>query len=81
MRAEILIPVEQEIRELVKSEVDHRLGGGGYLNKHSAAVYLDTSPDAIVKMVERGQLKPVRRKPYYLFSREELDRWALREAA
>jgi hypothetical protein len=81
VKSEIIIPIEQEIREAVRFEVERRLGGGGYLNKHSAAVYLDTTPGAIIKMVERGQLKPVRRKPYYLFSREELDRWALREAA
>jgi Helix-turn-helix domain len=81
VKAALDIPVEQEIREAVKAEVDHRLGGGGYLNKRSAAVYLDTSPGAIIKMVERGQLHPVRRRPHYVFSRSELDRWALGEAA
>jgi hypothetical protein len=47
-----------------------------WFNAEQAADYLGTTRDAITALVKRGQVEPSRRKPYYLFSREELDRHA-----
>jgi excisionase family DNA binding protein len=81
MAIELIIP-EDDLRRIVREELaEAGVASRPFYDKHAAADYLCTSPDGIVKMVERGHLRPVRRRPYYLFSREELDRWALGEAA
>lgn len=83
MRAELDIPLEDEMRLLVREEVQRALeigGAGGYLNTRSAATYLDTTPEAINSMVRDKKLTPIRRKPYRLFTREELDRWVRDES-
>jgi hypothetical protein len=85
VRGDVVFPnLEEELRLLVREEVQRALeigGAGGYLNVRSAAAYLATTPEAIASMVRDGKLTPIRRKPYRLFTREELDRWAREEAA
>jgi hypothetical protein len=46
-----------------------------WFNCEQAADYLGTTKEAIKGYVKRGQLIPSRRKPFYLFSRDELDRY------
>jgi excisionase family DNA binding protein len=85
VEARIIFPnLSEELRQLVREEVQRapEIGGaGGYMNVKSAAAYLDTSEDAISSMVRDGKLLPIRRRPYRLFTREELDRWVRDEAA
>ncbi len=85
MRAELVLPgLAEEIRLAVREEVQRALqmgGAGGYLNVDSAALYLDTTKDAIKSMVRDGKIEPVRRQPRLLFTRDELDRWVREEAA
>lgn len=84
LEGKIVFPgLGEELRLLVREEVARALeigGAGGYLNVKSAAMYLDTSPDAIKSMVRDGKLEPIRRQPRLLFTREELDRWVRGEA-
>jgi excisionase family DNA binding protein len=58
------------------AEISEQVPARQWFNAEQAADYLGTTRDAITAMVKRGQLEPSRRKPYYLFSRAELDRHA-----
>jgi hypothetical protein len=83
LKGEVFFPnLQEELRLLIREELARALeigGAGGYLNVKSAATYLDTSSDAIKSMVRDGKLEPMRRKPYMLFTRQELDRVATTE--
>ena len=83
VKGELSLPgLSEEVRLIVREEVAQALeigGAGGYLNAKSAASYLDTSSDAIKSMVRDRKLRPIRRRPYMLFTREELDRVATTE--
>jgi hypothetical protein len=52
-----------------------------YFRVQDAADYVRTTPQAIKGYVKRGQLDPIRRKPYLLFDRDSLDELAHREWA
>lgn len=91
MIGEVNFPgLAEELRQIVREEVARALeigGAGGYFNAARAAEYLsrytekgEPSTEAIQAMVKRGQLHPIRRTPYMLFTREELDRVATTES-
>ena len=47
-----------------------------WFDKYLAADYLCTIPEGIKGEVRRGKLRPCRRSPRWLFSRDELDAYA-----
>jgi hypothetical protein len=73
---------KEEAVALVEAAVARAIEIGGerqFFNTAQAADFLGTTEDAIKAMVKRGQLTPVRRKPYRLFTRDELIRVATSE--
>jgi len=80
----------ERVRLVVREEITSAAGVAaqepeGYLNTESAALYLDSSPEAVRTAVKRGKLNPARRgtgrNARVLFTREQLDRYARGEAA
>jgi hypothetical protein len=75
----VFTTLTDEIKLAVREEVERALaigGSGGYFSTKGAARYLDTTSDAIDARVKRGELVPCRKQPR-MFTRDELDRWAL----
>ena len=84
---EIAVPLPETLVDALVARVAEQVFArlererGGYLDVDGAAEYLASSPGAIRKLVERGQI-PVHRAPNgrLLFDREELSAW-VRSAA
>jgi hypothetical protein len=82
MTADLFQALESELRRIVREEVSAASPRPlPYYDKHDAAEYLRTTIEGIKGLVKRGELEPLRRKPYWLFTQEELDRVARSETA
>ena len=65
---------------LAAIESRHAQAAGNWLSIEEAADYVRTTPDALRKAVQRGQVpahQPLGPGTRYLFSRAELDQWAV----
>lgn len=75
------IPELDEIRRVVREELEHALQPPQLFSVKSAAAYLDMTEEALRGLLKRGQIECRRSAPGRItFTREQLDRHAAGDA-
>lgn len=75
--AELKLDVESMVRQAVAEQIDGKLFPR-YMNKAECASYINRTPTAVRRLVDRGNIPHIKIGRKIQFDRERIDRWMAR---